>query len=132
MEHLTAIIGHLAWPATAILLGLICVRELKSGLLTKVMPNGGLIEGAGFKVQTYAAKQSTQNANVEVTDAIEVAPGRGLTPYDQVIAGLGWVPVDPRAVNRTDFGRDRVRTDCDRCVFAKGLESGMSIPTSRA
>jgi hypothetical protein len=82
MEHLTAIIGHLAWPITAAAFGLVILKELKGGILGRILPNGGFIEGAGFKFETYAAKQSVQNANVEVVEPIEV---RGISPYDQVM-----------------------------------------------
>lgn len=85
MEHITIIVGHLAWPVTIFALGLIVVRELKRGLLSKVLPDGGSIEAGGFKLQTYAAKQHVRNAKIHLPDEIEIDPKKGLTPYDQVI-----------------------------------------------
>lgn len=87
MENFTALIGHLAWPATVTILGLVFIRELKRGLLDQIMPNGGTFEAgaSGFKFQTNSARQSVRNANVQVLDEIKVEPDPDLTPYDQVM-----------------------------------------------
>jgi hypothetical protein len=85
MGHITTIIGHLAWPVTAIVLGLVFIKELKAGLLGKILPHGGSIEAGTFKFQTNAARQSARSAAVPVADSIEIEPEKGLTPYDQVM-----------------------------------------------
>lgn len=85
MEQLATIIGHLAWPVTAAVLGLLLVRELKAGLLGKALPNGGSFEAAGFKLQTFATKQSAKKAYLAVAEDVEIGPERGLSPYDHVM-----------------------------------------------
>jgi len=52
MDTLAQLVGSLAWPLTALFLGLMISRELKNGLLSKLMPYGGSVMGPGFELQT--------------------------------------------------------------------------------
>ncbi|NKL38782.1 hypothetical protein GFL49_34820 [Rhizobium leguminosarum bv. viciae] len=85
MDTITALVGHLAWPLTALLLGIMVLKELKGGLISALMPNGGSIEAAGFKLQTNAAKQAARKANVAVVDEPKAESDKDLSPYEQVM-----------------------------------------------
>lgn len=93
MDTLAQLVGSLAWPLTALFLGLMILRELKNGLLAKLMPYGGSVKGPGFELQanaafqrqTTAAKQAATKANVAVVEQERADPEKDLTPYDQVI-----------------------------------------------
>jgi len=94
MEFLSKLIESVAWPVATIFLGVLVLRELKSGLIERLMPNGGKFRGPGFEFeananfqrQTSAASEAARKAKVVVV-AHEAASDLNddLTPYDRVI-----------------------------------------------
>lgn len=85
LEHFTAIVGHVAWPITTIALVLVALNKIDQGLVGKLLPHGGEVEGLGFKVKTNAAQASIKEAQVDVAEVPPPAPETGITPYDRVM-----------------------------------------------
>ncbi|MCA2370851.1 hypothetical protein ATU3B_04370 [Agrobacterium genomosp. 3 str. CIP 111-78] len=90
MQHVASIIGHLAWPLVALIIAYWLVRELRSGLLSSLLPHGGTLKAAGIELEVKAAGAALAAAGVEKTmpqpgenRTIELIEDE--TPYDVII-----------------------------------------------
>jgi hypothetical protein len=95
-QLLVTLVGYLAWPVVALIVGLMLVRKLEGGLLAKIVKPGGTIEYAGMKLtvsETEQAKQALESAGIaiELPNYVEpIMDGRGpsaenLSPYEIVM-----------------------------------------------
>lgn len=90
MGHVSNIIGHLAWPVVALIIGYWLVRELRNGLLVSLFPHGGSLEAAGIELEVKAAEAALAAAGVEkiASPTRESAPDviQDESPYETIIA----------------------------------------------
>lgn len=92
-ELFVDLVGHLAWPVAGGMLVVLLLRELKSGLLQKILKDGGSVEVWGAKVTVAAVegvKIATASANVQLVKPIylsgeAVDAEEALTPYEKVM-----------------------------------------------
>jgi hypothetical protein len=77
------LIGYLAWPFVALVVGLTLVKKLEGGLLAKIVKPGGTIEYGGMKL---TVSETTEQAKL----AVETAKIPLETPYyaEQIQDGL--------------------------------------------
>jgi hypothetical protein len=67
---LVSLVGYLAWPVVALIVGLSLIRELKGGLLAKIVQPGGTIEYGGMRLtvaeETEQAKHSVEALGIRL------------------------------------------------------------------
>jgi len=137
-ELVVTLVGHLAWPVAAGALGFLLLRELKSGLLQKVLRSGGSIEAWGTKITVEAvenAKVATASANVRLVKPVN-PPDGGIddwekpTPYENVM--LAWTDLASAVVAfaKVHGGFDdqrRVRENVDLLVEKKLIDPALGV-----
>jgi uncharacterized protein YutE (UPF0331/DUF86 family) len=96
VESLVTLVGHLAWPLVALIVGLRLLAELKAGLITKIVNVGGSIEYAGLRLtvsEAADAKKSVESAGLVVETPTYAIPAQvgddnwadNLSPYELVM-----------------------------------------------
>ena len=93
-ELLVSLVGYIAWPIAAIIIGFKLLHEIRDGLIAKVVQPGGSIEYAGVKLkvseqiekahaEVQAAGLESQDANTLTIDSVFYE--EDYTPYDMVM-----------------------------------------------
>jgi hypothetical protein len=97
LELTVLLIGYIAWPTVALIVGLRLVTELKGGLLAKIVRPGGTIEYGDLKLTVSAAAHEVEQAGItlltpeyaEPLPAGADAKADELSPYDLVMTAWG-------------------------------------------
>ena len=120
MRFIADLVGSLAWPVTALSLGLYLIRELKAGLLQRIMEGLGSLKVAGvLELTRQAVQQASQAAEEADIPIIEVASDESVdesdadrpTPYETVMES--WTAL---AIILTELSVRYGGKDDQRCV----------------
>ena len=91
LELLVSLVGHIAWPLAAIVIGLKLLNEFRDGLIAKIVQPGGSIEYAGVKLKV---SEQIEKAHAEVQAAgLEGAESEAPT-IDSQFYEEDWAPYD--------------------------------------
>lgn len=91
MNDFAAIVGHLAWPLTALIISYLFLKELREGLLNKLLPDGGRVRAGAVEIEIIrAAGKSLRAAGVD--QPVETPKEENTSnvipedePYDRII-----------------------------------------------
>ncbi|WP_293876637.1 MULTISPECIES: hypothetical protein [unclassified Sphingomonas] len=85
--------GQLAWPITALIIMIVLLKEIKSGIVTKIIPPGGSFRYGDFTIsrEIQQAQQAIASTDVELETPDYAQPTHDeyddeqLTPYEIVM-----------------------------------------------